>query len=130
MRLCSCGYRSPEATKLLCRLSEGPVEFDKSILKSRGKLSSLLAAGKVGRLGRSLTTTGSESERREAVLSFMSDQGLVTLGPREDTLVFANAVAKVCVNEAQGHPREHKWDVGFLIRKVGRRFRRVMSLGP
>lgn len=91
--------RLPEATKLLRRLSEGPVEFDKSILKSRGKLSSLLAAGKAGRLGRSLTTTGSESERREAVLSFMFDQGLVTLGPHGDTLVFANAVAKVCVNQ-------------------------------
>jgi len=91
--------RLPEATKLLRRLSEGPVEFDQSILKSRGKLSSLLAAGKAGRLDRSLTTTGSESERREAALSFMFDQGLVTLGPREDTLVFPNAVAKDCVNQ-------------------------------
>ena len=99
VRLCSCGYRSPEATKLLRRLSEGPVDFDRSILGSRGKLSSLLAAGKVGRLGRSLTTTGSESERREAVLSFMFDQGLVTLGPREDTLVFPNAVAGLLVNQ-------------------------------
>ena len=45
------------------------------------------------------TATGSVSERREAALSFMFDQGLVTLGPREDTLVFPNAVAKVCVNQ-------------------------------
>ena len=91
--------RLPEATKELRCLSEGPVVFRESILGSRGKFSSLLAAGKADRLGRSLTTTGSESERREAVLSFMFDQGLVTLGPREDTLVFANAVAKVCMNQ-------------------------------
>ena len=91
--------RLPEATKELRRLSKGPVEFREYILKSRGTLSSLLAAGKADRLGRSLTTTGSESERREAVLSFMFDQGLVTLGPREDTLVFPNAVAGLLVNQ-------------------------------
>ena len=90
--------RLPEATKELRRLSKGPVEFPESILGSRGKLSGLLAAGKAGRLGRLTTATGSVSERREAALSFMFDQGLVTLGPREDTLVFPNAVAKVCVN--------------------------------
>ena len=89
--------RLPEATKELRRLSKGPVEFPESILGSRGKLSGLLAAGKAGRLGRLTTATGSVSERREAALSFMFDQGLVTLGPREDTLVFPNAVAKVCV---------------------------------
>ena len=89
--------RLPEATKELRRLSKGPVEFPESILGSRGKLSGLLAAGKAGRLGRLTTATGSVSERREAALNFMFDQGLVTLGPREDTLVFPNAVAKVCV---------------------------------
>jgi hypothetical protein len=88
--------RLPEATKELRRLSKGPVEFPESILGSRGKLSGLLAAGRLGRL---TTATGSVSERREAALSFMFDQGLVTLGPREDTLVFPNAVAKVCVNQ-------------------------------
>ena len=91
--------RLPEATKELRRLSKGPVEFPESILGSRGRLSGLLAAGKAGRLGRLTTATGSVSERREAALSFMFDQGLVTLGPREDTLVFPNAVAKVCVNQ-------------------------------
>ena len=91
--------RLPEATKLLRRLSEGPVEFDSSILQSRGKLSGLLAAGKAGRLGRMTTATGSVSERREAALSFMFDQGLVTLGPHGETLVFANAVAGLLVNQ-------------------------------
>ena len=91
--------RLPEATKELRLLSEGPVEFDSSILQSRGKLSGLLAAGKAGRLGRMTTATGSVSERREAALSFMFDQGLVTRGLRKNTLVFPNAVAKVCVNQ-------------------------------
>ena len=91
--------RLPEAIKELRRLSEGPVEFDTSILKSRGKLSGLLAAGKAGWLGRLTTATGSVSERREAALSFMFDQGLVTRGLRKNTLVFPNAVAKVCVNQ-------------------------------
>ena len=91
--------RLPEATKELRRLSKGPVEFRESILGSRGKLSSLLAAGKASRLNRVFTATGSASKRREAFLSFMFDQGLVTRGQREDSLVFTNDVARLLVNE-------------------------------
>ena len=88
--------RLPEATKELRRLSKGPVEFRWSVLARRGKYSSLLVAGKANRL---LTATSTADERRQACLSFMYDQGLVTCGTHQDSLVFPNDVARLLVNE-------------------------------
>jgi hypothetical protein len=59
----------------------------------------LLAAGSEGSLNRKFTATGTESQRRDAYLySFMYDQGLVTLGTKENTLVFPNQVARLLVD--------------------------------
>ena len=46
-----------------------------------------------------LTATGTADERREEYLSFMYDQGLVTCGTHQDSLVFPNDVARLLVNE-------------------------------
>ena len=46
-----------------------------------------------------ITVTGSASERRKAALSFMYDQGLVTCGTHQDSLVIPNDVARLLVNE-------------------------------
>ena len=100
--------RLPEARKELRCLSKGPVEFQESVLGRRDTFSSLLAAGKASRLNRLLTATGSASERREAALSFMYDQGLVTCGPRQDSLVFPNDVARLVVNETIYLPQSKK----------------------
>ena len=59
----------------------------------------MLAAGKASMIDRRFTATGSVPKRRDAYLSFMFDQGLVTRGQREDTLVFPNDVARLLVNE-------------------------------
>ena len=56
-------------------------------------------AGKASRLNRLLTATGTADERREEYLSFMYDQGLVTCGTHQDSLVFPNDVARLLVNE-------------------------------
>ena len=74
------------------------MEFPWSVLASRGKFSSLLVAGKASRLNRLLTATGTADKRRQAYLSFMYDQGLVTCGTHQDSLVFPNDVARLLVN--------------------------------
>ena len=76
----------PEATKELRDLTDGSVASDRANLGKRPQFSGLLA------------TTASKDSRRTAILGFMYDQGLVTLGTG-DSLTFPNDVVRLLVDE-------------------------------